>query len=128
MTWLVLPVHTARIWQLKSTLPTGVHRARISVTAIGNHGYDCAKQEGNAIYKGAENIHRGWKFGGSSYLNGRLVSRNWFSDRQVAENAAQGWMDSPGHRKNIVNPRYTLEGIGVAEDSGGQLFFTQNFC
>ena len=91
-------------------------------------GYDCAKREGNTIYRGAENIYQGSKFGTSTYLNGRLIDREWFHDDDIAEKAVQGWMSSPDHRKNIVNPRYTLEGIGVVEDSEGRMLITQNFC
>lgn len=91
-------------------------------------GYDCAKREGNTTYRGAENIHRGWRFGRSTYSNDRLIDREWFNDDEIAEKAVQGWMSNPSHRENIVNSRYTLEGIGVAQDSEGQIFITQNLC
>jgi uncharacterized protein YkwD len=35
-------------------------------------------------------------------------------------------MKSPGHRENILNPRYDASGIGVAM-AGGQAFATQVF-
>jgi hypothetical protein len=37
-----------------------------------------------------------------------------------------GWMDSPGHRKNILNPRLTAVGIAAVRGSGG-LFAVQDF-
>jgi uncharacterized protein YkwD len=53
----------------------------------------------------------------------------------VAENVAvgpgpeeihDGWMHSPGHRRNILNGELTAIGIGTARGSGG-LFATQDF-
>ena len=31
---------------------------------------------------------------------------------KTPERAVQAWMDSPGHRKNIMNPRYSQIGVG----------------
>lgn len=39
----------------------------------------------------------------------------------------QGWMDSPGHRENILRPGWTHTGVGVAQ-SGSTLYFTQVFA
>ena len=40
------------------------------------------------------------------------------------------WMDSPGHRENILEPRYDRMGVGVAKawDNGRVLYGVQNFC
>jgi hypothetical protein len=37
-----------------------------------------------------------------------------------------GWMDSPGHRKNILNPQLTAVGIAAVRGPGG-LFAVQDF-
>lgn len=37
------------------------------------------------------------------------------------------WMNSPGHRANILNPNFTEIGVSVLRDAAGRLFFTQNF-
>ena len=60
--------------------------------------------------------------------------------RRVAENigesrnqedpvraAADGWMNSPGHRANIVDPAFVESGLGAAADADGALYFTQLF-
>ena len=39
----------------------------------------------------------------------------------------QGWMDSPGHRNNILNPDLEEIGIGYAESSDGSPYWTQVF-
>lgn len=96
------------------------------------HGYACAKRDGNIIHRGAENILQAWKFGKTTYsgfgITKQIKSREWFGDAQVAKNAVDSWMGSPGHRANILNPLWTLEGIGIGQDDKGQLLFTQNFC
>lgn len=48
-----------------------------------------------------------------------------------ADNAARiftGWMNSPGHRANILSTRFTSLGIGAATDSRGYLWSTQDFA
>ncbi len=47
---------------------------------------------------------------------------------ELAELVVDGWMDSSGHRENILKDSYDLEGIGVAIDSTEQVYITQNFC
>lgn len=53
----------------------------------------------------------------------------------AAENIAQGqrtpqevmnsWMNSPGHRNNILSPSYYQIGVGAAKDSKGNITWTQ---
>ena len=38
-----------------------------------------------------------------------------------------GWMDSPGHRRNILNRQYDAIGVGVARNKHGELYATQVF-
>lgn len=37
------------------------------------------------------------------------------------------WMNSPGHRSNILSPTYTQIGVGVAKTSSGTFYWTQMF-
>jgi uncharacterized protein YkwD len=39
----------------------------------------------------------------------------------------RGWMESPGHRRNILDPDYTLTAIGVWIDADGTVYFTEIF-
>jgi uncharacterized protein YkwD len=39
----------------------------------------------------------------------------------------EGWMNSPGHRANILNDGYTHIGVGLFDD-GGRLVWTQVFA
>jgi uncharacterized protein YkwD len=67
----------------------------------------------------------------------RLAAAGFDAGRGWAENIARGypnpgavmagWMDSPGHRSNILNCGLRAIGVGVARASGGQLYWTQDF-
>lgn len=39
----------------------------------------------------------------------------------------QGWLDSPGHRKNIENASYRVLGVGAAMNEDGRIYWVQNF-
>jgi len=81
-------------------------------------GYQCQKRVGNLIYSGvAENI---FMFEGASLSF-------WESPESIAIDAVSGWMDSPGHRENILTGMYDREGIGVKIGSF-DVYVTQNFC
>lgn len=48
--------------------------------------------------------------------------------KKVARTAVNSLMNSTGHRKNILDPDYELQGIGVFVDENGTVFLTQEFC
>ena len=50
-----------------------------------------------------------------------------FDAEDFAKTAVDGWMNSPGHRQNILDPHFTWSGIGVAI-RGNQAFATQIFA
>jgi uncharacterized protein YkwD len=43
-----------------------------------------------------------------------------------AQYTISGWINSPGHQKNMVG-KYNLTGIGVAKNYKGEYYFTQIF-
>jgi uncharacterized protein YkwD len=59
----------------------------------------------------------------------RLVTPGpYLSLQEVCEWAVSGWMDSPGHRANIVKPDYRETGVGVAfSDDWDYVYITQIF-
>jgi uncharacterized protein YkwD len=57
---------------------------------------------------------------------GENIQRNKYFDDPVAE-AVRGWMASDGHRKAILDPRFSRSGVGITIDEEGELFFTQLF-
>jgi uncharacterized protein YkwD len=67
----------------------------------------------------------------------RLAACGWPSNLGWGENIAygystpadvmNGWLNSPGHRANIENPSFTSIGVGVASNSQGVYYWTQDF-
>ena len=49
------------------------------------------------------------------------------SAEAVAANAVEQWMNSSGHRRNILRESWTADGVGVAFDGDGGLYATQGF-
>jgi uncharacterized protein YkwD len=55
---------------------------------------------------------------------------DWNSMEKIAAASVKGWMDSEGHRRNILEKDYKKEGIGVAvaENDEGKVYVTQMLC
>jgi uncharacterized protein YkwD len=52
-------------------------------------------------------------------------------EQEFAETVVDSWMNSPGHRENILQPRFSSEGFGIATGpyAGEEnVMVTQNFC
>ncbi len=49
------------------------------------------------------------------------------SETYVGEFIHQGFMESPEHRANILNPHFDTVGIGVAYSKGKKIYITQDF-
>lgn len=47
--------------------------------------------------------------------------------QKTADEVMKGWMNSPGHRANILNKSFTSIGVGCYEDSRGVKYWTQLF-
>jgi uncharacterized protein YkwD len=63
-------------------------------------------------------------------LKAALVTEN-VGEAYGARQAHAGFMASPGHRANVINPQLTHVGIGVVvprEGRGSSLFITQLFA
>ncbi|MBD2773011.1 hypothetical protein ICL16_13245 [Iningainema sp. BLCCT55] len=57
--------------------------------------------------------------------NFRQAGENVASGYSSAQDVMRGWMNSTGHRANILNPNYREIGIGYAR--GNQPYWTQTF-
>jgi len=68
--------------------------------------FDMMKQFGISYTAAGENIAKG--------------------QRTPAE-VMKGWMNSPGHRANILNPNFTEIGVGYVTDSNGTTYWVQHF-
>lgn len=47
--------------------------------------------------------------------------------QSTAQSVMNGWMNSSGHRANIMNPSFHKIGIGMAESKDGRKYWTQTF-
>lgn len=61
-----------------------------------------------------------------SKLNAKGLGEN-VGMNATAEAAHQAFMDSPGHRANVMNASFTVAGFGAARDERGYLYVTENF-
>ncbi|WP_287152590.1 CAP domain-containing protein [Candidatus Solincola tengchongensis] len=92
------------------------------------HGYKRTTRVGTVEYKGGENLFLGNVVKSYTYdrETGEILSYSYFTLEGLAEAAVNGWMESPGHRENILTP-FSREGIGVWVDDDGEVYVTQNF-
>ena len=57
----------------------------------------------------------------------RTAGENIAKGQKTAETVMNGWMNSSGHRANILNGAYTHIGVGYAKDSKGNTYWAQIF-
>jgi len=57
----------------------------------------------------------------------RLAAENIGYGQTTPAEVVAGWMNSPGHRANILNPDLGYLGAGVEMDSNGRLYWSQEF-
>ncbi len=69
---------------------------------------------------------------------GSVIKDNGIPFRKAGENIAYGegidtqafftnWMNSPGHRRNIMSPDFEFTGIGRYQDRNGRVYWVQLF-
>lgn len=63
------------------------------------------------------------QFGISYRTAGENIAKGYLS----AESVVRGWMNSPGHRANILNPNFGTIGVGAYKTSNNTIYWTQMF-
>ena len=102
--------------QLSHDGPTGDHSTRLHQA-----GFYAFSASGENIF----GIHRVRMFRKEGRVS-RPVSL--YGEEEMALKARDGWMRSPGHRKNILDGEFDESGVGIATDPTGRVFiFTQVF-
>ncbi|UPV72976.1 CAP domain-containing protein [Halorussus limi] len=93
-------------------------------------GYDCrVDTSGNQYATGAENIAYTYAYENIARENGETAY--YTTEKEIAQGLVNGWMNSTGHRKNILKPYWENEGIGIyiiEIDGKTRVYATQNFC
>ena len=64
------------------------------------------------------------KGSGYPYL---AIGENVAFNQPTPAQVVKSWMESPGHRANILNKNYTEIGVGIANDADGNPYYTQDF-
>jgi uncharacterized YkwD family protein len=57
----------------------------------------------------------------------KSAGENIAMGQKTPQEVMTAWMNSEGHRKNILNSSFTEIGIGIAKDKNGRLYWTQMF-
>ena len=57
----------------------------------------------------------------------RSAGENLAAGQRTPAEVVRGWMDSPGHRENLIRTEFGRLGIGVAMDKDGRLYWVQIF-
>ena len=93
-------------------------------------GYTCHKDLANGWYTDglAENIFQNNLYNSIQYVDGIPVLYDWNNMDQLANSTVQGWMDSSGHRENILTANYDREGMGIAIAKDDKVYITEDFC
>jgi uncharacterized protein YkwD len=92
------------------------------------HGYRLNTRIGDRVYVGGENLAL------SNVVRSYIIDQDTnevleyiYDDLdELAGSTVQGWMESPGHRGNILTP-FTREGIGIFVTDEGEVYITENF-
>lgn len=87
-----------------------------------------AQLHSNRMAKTQNLTHDGWS---------KTILEAGYHGAGMAQNIAQGfptvqatlaaWLDSPGHKENLLYPKWTETGFGCSVDSFGRTWWTQNF-
>jgi uncharacterized YkwD family protein/spore coat assembly protein SafA len=60
-------------------------------------------------------------------INYRAAGENIASGQTTPQAVVQAWMNSPGHRANILSTNYTQIGVGYVAGGSGRHYWTQMF-
>ena len=98
-----------------------------------NAGFECNTRGENGIFPASigENIFMSYLYARyeTQTINGiEKRTYDWKSQESLAREIVSSWMQSPGHRENILRPDYHYEGIGIATNINYQVYVTQTFC
>ncbi len=77
---------------------------------------------------GSENIYETSLYEARDYI-GEVVTRTYWKDLEtIAQTIVKGWMSSPTHRRNLLEPSWQTHGIGIAISGDDRVYATQDFC
>lgn len=95
----------------------------------GRRAGDRARQAGYAFRALGENLYRGRLY--DTVTRSRVGDRTttsslWHTPDALAALVVQMWMESPGHRDNMLSASFDYGGVGVAVGAGDEVLITLN--
>lgn len=104
-------------WNKEAASAARIHSANMAALNFFSHtGTDGKNVSARAASVGLTNCHQ---------IGENIATNRGF--KSPLESAVQSWMNSPGHRGNILKGAWQETGIGVAVKADGTYFFTQVF-
>ncbi|MDJ0846006.1 CAP domain-containing protein [Crocosphaera sp.] len=111
-------------YRLSNNLPPLTMNAEISYVAR-QHSRDMASKKATFSHDGFDNRAK---------AVGKTIPYQSFAENlayikgypDLADVAVKGWINSPGHRKNMEG-NFNLTGVGIAKNADGEYYFTQLF-
>ena len=61
------------------------------------------------------------------YGRARFSAENIALGQASPEEVVRAWLNSPGHRRNMLNPKAEFLGVGYATNAKGRAYWVQNF-
>ncbi len=92
---------------------------------------DRARRAGYAFHRLGENLFRGRLYDtiNTTKRGGRTTTTYlWSTPDDLAALVAESWMESPGHRENMLSAAYDLAGVGLAIGPEFEVFVTLNLA
>ncbi len=74
---------------------------------------------------GGENVAQSWA-GQPVDVDGETIVAD--DEAELAEHLVERWMDSPGHRENVLRESFAQSGVGVVVTEDNRVYATQKFC
>ncbi|WP_432409698.1 SafA/ExsA family spore coat assembly protein [Wukongibacter sp. M2B1] len=114
---------------------TNLERQKAGLAAY-KHNWELSRV---ARYKSEDMVNRGYfshtspTYGSpfqmmkSFRISYSAAGENIAMGQKTAQAVVQGWMNSSGHRANILSKNFTQIGVGYAKNSNGTIYWTQMF-
>ncbi len=98
-------------------------------SSAGAYAQDMASRDYFSHYspEGASPTDRNAAAGYPSFDWGMYVGENLAKGYGSPEAVMQGWMDSEGHKRNVLLPNYIEIGVGVAVAPDGTMYWAEEF-
>ena len=95
-------------------------------TAAQNHSDDQAAHS-TMTHTGSDGSSLGDRANRAGYVGWTALGENVAAGQASVDSVMTAWMNSSGHRANLLSTTYVHVGFGRTASSGGTLYWTQDF-